>query len=335
MFQQFGLLFTVAMIFGLFEDPTVDLRYVVPAGTDLSQFQRLAVIEFEGRGGDQVRSAIETGLLDARVNDIPYFTLVSRDQLDNVVREQNKGQSVRFDELSTVAVGKLIGADALVTGTVTEYSTNDHRSTYRKEVTEGKGDKKRKKTVTYNCVDRVAQIRMDVKFIDAKTAQVAASLPLSGNAKDGRCVDSGQPVLASQDELLGQITNKLAGELRVKVAPHDVVRSVKLRAKDKDKAVTEKLKLGVQFATAGGWDMAADEWQQIIQQNPNVAAAHYDLGVAREAEGRLESARDSYKQAAKLDPDKLYVEAFSQIARRIQEADELQRQMEGRQPDVE
>ena len=125
MLQQIGLVSTAFLIFGLFEDTSVDLLYTVPARKNLAEFQRLAVIEFEGRGGDRVRSELETKLLDAKVDGVPYFTLVSRDRLDKVLQEQSKGQSVRFDERSTVAIGKLLGADALVTGMVTEYDVDE------------------------------------------------------------------------------------------------------------------------------------------------------------------------------------------------------------------
>lgn len=331
MFQQIGMITTTFLILGLFGDSSVDLRYTVPAQKNLSKYSRLAVIEFEGQGASRVRSELEAKLLDAKVNGVPYFTLVSRDRLDKVLQEQSKGQSVRFDDRSTVAIGKLLGADALVTGMVTEYKADGKRDTERREHTEGKKEKKRTVSETYYCAYREARVRADVKVIDARTAAVVAVVPLNGTAKDGGCMKDSYPSLESDDALFDRALTAMGNELSALVAPREVTRSVKLRTKDKDKGATERLKRGTQYAQGGSWDMASEEWEQILQQNPDCAAAHYNLGVAREAEGQLERAREHYKKAARIDPDKLYVGAVIGIDERMKMADELQRQMEGRE----
>jgi tetratricopeptide (TPR) repeat protein len=146
-------------------------------------------------------------------------------------------------------------------------------------------------------------------------------------------MEGGYPRTTSDDALLDAAMSNMGDELRIRIAPHDVVREAKLRTKDKDKGVSERLKRGAAYAKSGGWDMAIEEWEQAAQQNPNSAPAHYNLGVAREAEGQLEQAREHYKQAAKIDPDKLYVGAVVVINERLKMADELQRQMEGREAD--
>ena len=331
MLQQIGTVGTVMLILGLFGDTSVELRYPVPAKKDLSKYPRIAVIEFEGTGGNRVRSELEAKLLDAKVNGVPYFTLVSRDRLDKVLQEQSKGQSVRFDERSTATIGKLLGADALVTGMVTEYEADGRRDIERREHTEGKKEKQRTVTETYYCASREARVRADVKFIDAKTAAVVAAVPLAGTASDGGCMEGSYPSTASDDALFDEALSKIGNELRILIAPHDVVRSVKLRTKDKDKEVSERLKRGAEYAKSGGWDMAIEEWEEAVKQKPESAPAHYNLGVAREAEGQLERAQEHYKKAARIDPDKLYVGAVTGINQRIQMADELQRQMEGRE----
>ena len=139
------------------------------------------------------------------------------------------------------------------------------------------------------------------------------------------------PSTASDDALFDAAMSKIGNELRILIAPHDVVRSVKLRTKDKDKEVSERLKRGAEYAKSGGWDMAIEEWEEAVKQKPDSAPAQYNLGVALEAEGQLERAQEHYKKAARIDPDKLYVGAVTGINQRIQMADELQRQMEGRE----
>jgi tetratricopeptide (TPR) repeat protein len=77
--------------------------------------------------------------------------------------------------------------------------------------------------------------------------------------------------------------------------------------------------------------MAIEEWEAAVQEKPDSGPAHYNLGVAREAEGELERAQEHYKKAARIDPDKKNVEAVTVINQRLKLADELQRQLEGRE----
>ena len=184
------------------------------------------------------------------------------------------------------------------------------QDTDRREHTEGKKEKKHTVVETYYCASKEARVRVDVKIIDARTAAVVAAVPLSGTEKDGGCMKDSYPSIESDDTLIDKAMSKMGNELRFLIAPHEVVRSVKLRTKDKeDKAVSERLKRGAEYAKSGGWDMAIRGMGAGATAEPDSAAAQYNLGVAREAEGQLEAAQEHYKKAARIDPDKLYVGA--------------------------
>jgi curli biogenesis system outer membrane secretion channel CsgG len=313
---------------------TMPIQMTVPAETDISNVRRLAVMPFDGRGGAEVRSAVETALLNAQVNGIPYFTMVTRDQLDRVVAEQNKGHSVRFDNQTAPSVGRLLGADALVTGSVTEYDTTDNRYSQQWERTTYSGDgKKSKKTINAPCLKREARIALTAKFINARTGQVIASKPLVASTTAEDCAETNSQIdVADKNVMLMGVANKVAMDLVNKITPHRVTKRVELRsADDGGGRVTEQVKRGYQYATNGRWDLAISEWEQAAQVNPNSAAAHYNLGVAYEAQGQLERARTSYDKAAQLKADTLYIRSSADIEQRIREADEVQRQMSGRE----
>lgn len=312
------------------------IEVTVPAETDLSQVRNIAVMEFSGRGNAQVRTAIETALQNAMVDGSPYFTLVTRDQLERVLGEQNKGRSVRFDEQTAPSVGKLLGADALVTGSVTSFSSDD-RHYYEEYVRYNlMGGKQSKSTFKAPCLEREARIALTANFIDVKTGRLIASRPLVKSLSSKGCAETRSQLNVTDKEImLMAVSKRLAEDLVSMVTPHPVLKEVELRTSDDGgggRKVSDVIKRGVKYAENGGWTMAADEWKKAVEMNPNSAAAHYNLGVAYESQGHLESARASYERAAKLKPESLYIKAYTLIGERMLQVDQVQRQTSGREP---
>ncbi|MEW5741320.1 MAG: tetratricopeptide repeat protein [Myxococcota bacterium] len=62
------------------------------------------------------------------------------------------------------------------------------------------------------------------------------------------------------------------------------------------------LEAGVDLAMSGDLDGAWNFFRDLLQREPNNAAALYDLGVVMTAKGELELARDAFQAAAALNP---------------------------------
>ena len=62
----------------------------------------------------------------------------------------------------------------------------------------------------------------------------------------------------------------------------------------------------IKAAEAGLWNEAIYRWNQVITIDPNNAAAHNNLGVSYEAQGKITDAVASYERATELDPDSKY-----------------------------
>ncbi|MBI4518768.1 MAG: tetratricopeptide repeat protein [Deltaproteobacteria bacterium] len=316
----------------------IPVKMTLPAETDLSRFRRVAILRFQGNGGDQLGNALEATLMNAQVNGEPYFTLVSRDRLDQVLQEQKLGTSGLVDDSSAARVGKVLGVDGMIAGSVNEYGTRDRQYS---EVREETHDKKTYH-VTYNCIERTARIHLNTKFIDTSTTAIAMSVPLQGHGRDQDCQRAGtQLSVIDSNDMLRSATDEMFGAFARKIAPHDVVVNIELREKDDDigffgggaesaKAATEHIKTGVTYAKGGNWSLAISSWEQAAQAHPNSAAAFYDIGVAYEAQGQLEKAREQYRKAAQLRAESLYVQATGTIEKRIRDREAVRRQTEGR-----
>ena len=77
------------------------------------------------------RSGLEEGFTEqmiACLDHLGYFNIVERHRLDAVMRELHLTQSDLFDPNHRIQLGKLIGADALFLGTITNYKKIQKRS---------------------------------------------------------------------------------------------------------------------------------------------------------------------------------------------------------------
>jgi tetratricopeptide (TPR) repeat protein len=61
--------------------------------------------------------------------------------------------------------------------------------------------------------------------------------------------------------------------------------------------------LGVLFWQKGDFDKASEELQKAIQNQPNYAEAHYTLGTVFKQQGKLPEAAASLREAIRLQPD--------------------------------
>ena len=99
-------------------------RYVAKnlVGTAVKQSkQRIAVMALSSETGKKTRSsAIITERLTSELASDPGVDVIERSRLDQVLNEQNIQSQGAIDPLTVKKIGNILGADALVTGSVIE-----------------------------------------------------------------------------------------------------------------------------------------------------------------------------------------------------------------------
>lgn len=81
--------------------------------------KRLAIIYFDNSGGDPALDKLKKGLADMMITDlsnINMLAIVERDKLESILKEQKMNSGKEFDPASASKVGKLLGAQVLLTG---------------------------------------------------------------------------------------------------------------------------------------------------------------------------------------------------------------------------
>jgi TolB-like protein len=81
--------------------------------------KRVAILYFDNSGGEASMDKLKKGLADMMITDlsnIRMLNIVERDKLESILKEQKLNNSKEFDPSTASKVGKLLGAQIILTG---------------------------------------------------------------------------------------------------------------------------------------------------------------------------------------------------------------------------
>lgn len=113
--------------------------------------KRLAIIYFDNSGGDPAMDKLKKGLADMLITDlsnINMLAIVERDKLESILKEQKLSNSKEFDPSTAAKVGKLLGAQIILTG---------------------------------GYFEMMGSLRLDARFIDVETGKILKSDGVDGD----------------------------------------------------------------------------------------------------------------------------------------------------------
>lgn len=282
-----------------------------PEVAEAAAFKSMAVARFSGRYGDSLSTAIESAMMNARVQDKPVYRSVSR-ALASTARSQ--------------------GADAILVGEVTRAGVQDEHSTSDKYVCDQvKNPKKLVSTctsghnVSVSCTNRKAFMEAQVRLIDAKSGQSVFSQAISQDAESSGC-DNQSPT--DGQVMLGNLQGKIVDEIMRKIVPHDRTMDVTLMDPDdriRSPGNKERFAGAIKFANGGRLDRACQTMREVYDQEKESIALNYDLGVCEESAGAFWKANEHYQIADRLtnEPNKLITEALTRNEQNLKKAGAL------------
>jgi curli biogenesis system outer membrane secretion channel CsgG len=135
----------------------------------------LAVIKFQDESGalpfQGGAGRVLTNMLTTELAARPGFTVVERQKLRDVLEEQALSESGRLSEGDNAKLGQLLGADFLVTGTVTAFEENIETKY------SGGGFFRRGKV---EAVSQGGYLAVDLRVIDAHDGRIAYARTVEG-----------------------------------------------------------------------------------------------------------------------------------------------------------
>jgi curli biogenesis system outer membrane secretion channel CsgG len=313
----------------------VKTQMLVPAKShEAAKCKRIAVLDFKGHGGDQVRADLESLLVGVRVKDEPYFSVIERDAVTKVLQEQMLHQTGVVDAKTATDVGKMLGADGIVMGVITQDTTQDKGYSEKRSKCAAKNKKgkcKRWTEYTVSCTERTAYFSFTPKIVRVSSGEILSSEVLSGLAQDRECRDSGR-ALADRQTLLARAKSQAIEKFREVVAPYYVSVEIVLITKDDTDMSTEtkkKIKKGVKWVEAGRLDRACEFWNQAYDIHQRGYALNYLLGVCSELSGNLENALSCYQNADRqtASPNEEISKALGRVKVNIEKQKKLSEQL--------
>ncbi len=141
--------------------------------------KRLAVIRFENKVKTPLPDAswkIGEGLTEMLTSELfktGRFIMVERAALSDIVKEQELGQTGLVRKETAAKVGELLGAQLLITGAVTEFEAQAR----------GGGGGVGFRGLALKLQTQSAHVAVDVRLIDAATAQILSSMNAEASAQ--------------------------------------------------------------------------------------------------------------------------------------------------------
>lgn len=256
-----------------------------------AELRKIAILGFEGRGGREFSSALETELFSAQFDGQRYFTLVN-----------SGGGGGDVDQATEAArYGRSIGAQGVFYGrTMIDFQEQPFQSSRRECVQ--RDDKKcvRYVDVKIWCRRREVRVTANPTFVRVADSAVVYSAQKSAAQQTSWCQGEGQRV--SDEEMVAKARVVILGDIRRDVAPYNAVlqATVKESPEGLSKDLAVQFAAAVKVARAGNIGEACRIWTEIDKASPNHVWTVYDLGVCLEAQGDFAAAGDQYRRAQSL-----------------------------------
>jgi tetratricopeptide (TPR) repeat protein len=236
------------------------------------------------------------------------FDVVERTRLQQVLNEQQLGQSGAISEAQAAQVGQLLGVNAIITGNLS-VSAED------RWIKEDREDKNKNK-YQVDCNKRVANALATFRIIKIETGQVIGSKQSNHKEEKKKCKgDWGE--LPTPEALVDECLQAISAELVNYFAPHFELQKLDMAKLEGDdyKRFHETAKNALERYDI---DTAFLQYAAVAEQDPYNHAAQFNLGVLYDAVGDYKHAQEKYAMAAKLkSKEDKYTKAQSRVAKQL------------------
>ena len=171
-----------------------DVRYDCEQTRGAAGVTRIAILTFEDKSGKaRAYGALSETITDRIIINVlndpaatEFLTIISRDQLEQVMSEQNLSFTGRFDAQTVASIGAVVGVHELVIGQITQMVYTPARS---KKTSWDRQSTIRKKTGTERYVDSEGNTKTRAKYSNVKVfarvthTQVESSAWIIGSYK--------------------------------------------------------------------------------------------------------------------------------------------------------
>jgi tetratricopeptide (TPR) repeat protein len=293
------------------------------------EYRRIAIIPFKGQGAELLSLEIEAALSNVYVNGKPFYQIIDRQSIKQILDEQNFTNSGLVDEKDAVKIGRLAGAEGIYTISVLNsrvFSSTTYEKRFRCI------DRKCKSLEEYfvRCENLTAVFSFLPRLIDVETGKVVFAKTYTKEAFAKNCADYSYAI--SGITLLSEAKKKAINEFLKDVAPYKTMQNVVILDEDddiKNDKDKEKFEKAITFLENNMMDKSCNILKELVEKYPESMVLNYDYGVCKEYFGDLEKAYNYYKKAYELmnEPVEEVKDAFNRINEKLKKYKILKNQI--------
>lgn len=129
---------------------------------DFSKIKRIAAVEFSSNrtyknSGEVVSDEFVLQLMKKG------YSVIERRKIDTILKEQNLGESNRLESSTVKKIGKILGVNVVITGTVIKYQEDQNITVY---TTDKDG------RVTSQIILQQAEVEVSARMFDVETGEI-------------------------------------------------------------------------------------------------------------------------------------------------------------------
>ncbi len=254
---------------------------------------------------------VEAAISNQRIDGKPYFTVINRSDFKKVIKEQKIQNSGLVNESTAVEVGSILGAQAIISGSVDQPTLKDDYYYVERTKCRGKGEKRQCWKVKVSCQKRTISLTAQIRMINVETSAVIFADNMHRQRQWSRCADDSRTIPSKQAGAQN-LANNIANNFAYRLTPHYQYMSVTL-LEDPDMEYTDLqerlLENALLYIEQSRYDKAEQLLTRLIASTDAQSyVALYDLGVIYEAQGDFVEAQHYYDAA-----DKLTIEPVEEI----------------------
>lgn len=308
------ILFTLIAIVFAGCTQKMSIRSLVPAEIDRATNTKIISVSAFNNDRFGLSTKIELSLASKKIDGKNFFTIVSRRDFNKIIQEQKLQNSGLIQIDTIVEAGRLIGAEAIISGDVDNVLSKDSR--YREKRSKC-ADKKCKEYIKYSvsCQKRKVSLSANIKMVDVEVGDIIYVQELSKSATWTRCSDN-EKIIPSVSTGAKQLATSMANSFTYKMTPRYTYQSVVLLNDadlDYDDYQENLLENSLTYIKQNRFDKAEMLLVKLIDSTDKQSyVPFYNLGIVREVQGDYSGAQEYYMMA-----DNLVLEPITEISKAV------------------
>ena len=244
------------------------------------------------------------------------YEIVERTELMKILKEQALAQTGAIEESQVVQIGEMLGAQAIIMGSVNYYHSDE-------KYTETRTIKKKKKKTTkkVDCQKRQVNISVRARIISAETGQILGSTDSKFKLEKSKCDDS-YGSLPTISEMMDEGLKKLSTNIANYFTPRYKLETYELE-KVKEGKYKKKAEKAAKLAENLKIDRAFIIYKSIYEQDAYNPEVLYNIGTMHEVVANFQHAEELYNMALQLKDEKKYMKALKRVEKNVAFANAL------------